>query len=171
MIIEVGTFLGGSALCFLEHSDAHLICVDTFRGSTGDPTAQVSRDIAVRYLLQRLEPYEKRVSVIVGDSRKTASLISDGIADLIFIDAAHDYENVKADIEAWHPKLKPNGTFAGHDFPKMIVQRTPEKLEELSHLSYCPETGIHYGVIRAVCERFQNVNLHGGQDCTVWTAR
>lgn len=33
--------------------------------------------------------------------------------DLVFIDAAHDYENVKADIEAWRPKCN---VLSGHDY-------------------------------------------------------
>jgi hypothetical protein len=32
----------------------------------------------------------------------------------VFIDAAHDYDNVKADILAWYPKCK--GVIAGHDY-------------------------------------------------------
>jgi hypothetical protein len=37
-------------------------------------------------------------------------------AELVFIDAAHDYANVKADIERWWPKVKDGGILAGHDF-------------------------------------------------------
>ena len=36
--------------------------------------------------------------------------------DFIYIDAAHDYDSMVEDINAWWPKLKPGGIFSGHDY-------------------------------------------------------
>ena len=41
----------------------------------------------------------------------------DGFLDMVYIDANHDHDSVVVDIEAWMPKLKPDGFLCGHDFP------------------------------------------------------
>lgn len=40
----------------------------------------------------------------------------DVMADLINIDAAHDYKSVKEDILAWYPHLKEGGIMCGDDW-------------------------------------------------------
>ena len=77
-------------------------------------------------------------------STQAAQYVEDGWADFIFIDAAHSYLAVKADIAAWLPKLKAGGWFGGHDYhPKFP------------------------GVMRAVDEAFPDRRLTDGW---IWTA-
>ena len=47
---------------------------------------------------------------------EAAALYPDGWFDWVFIDDDHTYETTKANIDAWLPKVKPGGTFGGHDF-------------------------------------------------------
>lgn len=49
-------------------------------------------------------------------SIKAAKHVEDGWADFIFIDAAHSYEAVSADLRAWSSKVRPGGWFGGHDY-------------------------------------------------------
>jgi hypothetical protein len=71
--------------------------------------------------------------------------VLDGSVDLVFIDADHSYEGVKADIEAWLPKVKVGGWIGGHDYKS---PRFP-------------------GVERAVHERFDQVE-HGANSTWFW---
>jgi len=56
-------------------------------------------------------------SVIIRELSVAASkLFQDDSLDFVFLDAAHDYENIKKDLEAWYPKIKKGGIFCGHDY-------------------------------------------------------
>lgn len=57
-----------------------------------------------------------RPIVIKKTSVEAAKFIADGSLDFVYIDAAHDYENVKADINAWAPKVRKGGIVSGDDY-------------------------------------------------------
>jgi predicted O-methyltransferase YrrM len=64
--------------------------------------------------LERLQPYN--VTIVKKYSVDAAKDVPDGSLDFVYIDAAHDYDNVKADLEAWTPKVKIGGLVSGDDF-------------------------------------------------------
>jgi len=76
------------------------------------------------------------------NSEKASEIIAPESLDLIFLDAQHEYEGIKKDIECWLPKVKKGGIISGHDY-------NPHKLFE---------PGMN-GVGRAVTEKFGKVNL------------
>ena len=49
-------------------------------------------------------------------SLESAKLYPDRSLDFVFIDASHEYEDVKQDILSWYPKIKKGGYIAGHDY-------------------------------------------------------
>jgi hypothetical protein len=53
---------------------------------------------------------------IKGPSVEVALSFKDRSLDFVFIDASHEYADVKADILAWAPKVKIGGILAGHDY-------------------------------------------------------
>ena len=73
---------------------------------------QADRDIA----LQRLAPHGRRFKLIRESSTDAAGYFAHGSLDFVYLDGAHDYESVKADIKAWWPKLSDRGILAGHDW-------------------------------------------------------
>lgn len=62
--------------------------------------------------------------------------------DLVFIDAAHDYESVKADIKRWYPLVKNGGVLAGHDFNHKWpgVQRAIAESFDLMQIGVGPDS-------------------------------
>lgn len=172
-MVDVGTFLGGSAEALLAGmpEDGRLITVDKFTGTAGASTANVAPYAMLRYATERLACWGDRVTVMVGASASAAGILPLASADLIFLDAAHDYENVKADIRAWLPVVKPDGIIAGHDLDK--ITKEPMSLQDIidrSDLEWDASSGLHCGVIRAVFESFETVNLWPDLGSTIWTA-
>ena len=56
------------------------------------------------------------VTVVAAESTAGAQLFPNHSLDAVFIDAGHDYQSVKADLQAWWPKVKPGGWIGGHDY-------------------------------------------------------
>lgn len=56
------------------------------------------------------------VTVMKGFSHKIAKEFSDESLGMVYLDAAHDYQSVKADIVSWFPKLVPGGIIGFHDY-------------------------------------------------------
>lgn len=66
--------------------------------------------------LENMKPANGYFNAIQGKSPDAASRYADNSLDFVFIDADHTYHAVKADIEAFMPKIKSGGYIAGHDY-------------------------------------------------------
>jgi predicted O-methyltransferase YrrM len=64
------------------------------------------------------------------DSAASSQLFGDGEVDFCFVDASHVAEDVKRDIEAWWPKIKPGGTLGGHDYSWGSVRGVTNKFAQ-----------------------------------------
>jgi hypothetical protein len=102
-VAEVGCWRGISTEVWALFSE-HVWAVDLWAEE------DVGRDF-----LRRLAPYP-HVQAIRGPSVKAAAVFPDAYFDLVYIDADHSYESMKAHLAAWLPKVRPGGSIAGHDY-------------------------------------------------------
>lgn len=104
---EVGVYTGYYSKVLCEAMPGlDLTCVDIW----GKGKYKLAEDMC----LELLEPYN--VTIIKKYSVDGAKDVPDGSLDFVYIDAAHDYENVKKDLEAWVPKVRIGGVVSGDDF-------------------------------------------------------
>jgi predicted O-methyltransferase YrrM len=147
VFVELGCYKGKStAFIGVEihkrKRDINFFAIDSFQGATNSTDAKEIK--AYEGISEIEESYTYNVSLIgnkiktiVSLTDKAAKYFNDEEIDVIFIDAGHSYEAVKADIEAWLPKMKPNGIMAGHDYKawegvnKAVTEKfgTPHKVE------------------------------------------
>lgn len=61
-------------------------------------------------------PYKDKVIAYQLTSVEAAKLIPDNSLDWVFIDANHEYEYIKENLEIWFKKVKDKGLVSGHDY-------------------------------------------------------
>jgi hypothetical protein len=126
VMVELGCWKGRSAaFAGVEIANSGkwitFYTIDTFKGSDEpkhheDPDVRAGTlEIRARANLAPLTELDL-VRIIVQDSATAAGMFQDESVDFIFVDAAHTYEGVKADLHAWWPKLRGGGIMAGDDF-------------------------------------------------------
>jgi hypothetical protein len=81
--------------------------------------SNVSQEEFDRYYEQtgeRLSRHGSRSTIWRMTSVEAAAKVPDHSFDFVYIDARHDYDSVKEDLEAWCAKVRPGGILAGHDY-------------------------------------------------------
>lgn len=115
---EIGVKEGQTTCYLLGHCpQLNMIAVDCWepRPESGEQFGYLDwphDDHEMNFRMKAMK-FGKRVGIVKGDSVDAADFIADGSLDFVFIDGDHSYEGVKADIEAWKPKVR--GMLAGHD--------------------------------------------------------
>jgi len=136
--VEIGVDLGLNSKNIMNHLNIKkLYLIDPYSGVYSRITGNERYNTAKR----RLKKYEQTGKVIwkIMTSEKAAMEVPNDL-DFVYIDGDHSKEGVKKDLLLWYPKVKPGGTFGGHDF-----------------------CGSAIGVIEAVVEftQQQNLKLYG----------
>jgi predicted O-methyltransferase YrrM len=121
VVCEIGSFKGASSTLFAYYCK-QVYCVDYFNEE---------------------ENYEKHFDKNISDfnniikikhtSSNAVKLFEDNYFDLIYIDADHNYDEIKTDITIWKPKIKKGGLLAGHDYQVRcdgVIRAVNELLEK-----------------------------------------
>ena len=120
-IVEVGVFTGRTTGYLARHTTATIWGVDHWRGPAAYPgIGLIVNAKSERRFRRRLKPWIENGRVVVVKMESTVAadyLLADHgpVMDLVFIDAAHDYESVRNDIAAWRKCVRPGGILCGHD--------------------------------------------------------
>jgi predicted O-methyltransferase YrrM len=149
--VEVGVWKGRGATYMgveINNSGKNIKfdCVDTWEYI--DSQNDISKDLyenLYNIFLKNIEPVKHIINPVKLLSTEAAKKYEDYSLDFVFIDAAHDYTNVKNDIEAWFPKIKVGGIIAGHDYNTSID-----------------------GVKKAVNEFFNEKNVINKENCWIY---
>ncbi len=126
VLVEVGAWLGRSTAylgrCIKASGKRiRLLVVDTFTGSSTEPDMISSAHAVGGSVRENFEENMRLADVLevmeIKESRSldAASVVPDRSCTLVFLDADHRYEAVRADIRAWRRKVRPGGLLAGHD--------------------------------------------------------
>jgi predicted O-methyltransferase YrrM len=113
IMVEIGSFSGVSSELFSLHCK-EIHCVDLWDAYWEIEDKQKTE--FAEYTFNKLLVNYNNIKKIKDSSTNAANMFQDKSLDFVYIDAAHDYENVKKDILAWLPKVKNGGYIAGHDY-------------------------------------------------------
>lgn len=122
-MVQVGVWRGDGTLIFAPRFK-HIIDVDPWEGNTGKP---YGFDVVLEHY-KRATANLNNVDVMRLPSIEAAKRIADNSLDFVYIDGSHMYHNVKADIEAWRPKVHDGGYIGGHDYDMPGVKRAVDEM-------------------------------------------
>lgn len=124
--VEIGVWKGENSMELLrEFEHLHLYMIDRYLELTPEEKKvhkrtgkldQKEMDLVWKKALERTSFANSRREMLVMTSVEAASHILDSDLSFVFIDASHDYENVRRDIALWDPKVKSGGVVGGHDY-------------------------------------------------------
>ena len=141
--VEVGVRTGYFSRLILEEGFfSCLYSVDPWKEAdkdeykSRDNVFQEEQEERYRMTVKRLKEYKERSKILRMTSFEASKLFDTNTLDFVYIDANHEYEECKKDLELWWPKVKKGGVFAGHDYINGMIGFDPygvkKAVDELS---------------------------------------
>lgn len=137
VFVEIGCWKGKSSSYMAEKIQLSgkkitFNCVDTWKGTTTESHHQKDPDVVNDRLMEvfhsNMSPFAGLYRAIRTTSLEAAEMFANNSLDFVYIDASHEYQDVKNDITAWLPKVKSGGTIAGDDYNSHNVKRAVNEL-------------------------------------------
>jgi len=119
-IAEIGCWHGRTTNAFnlFPNRNRYIWCVDTFLGS--EEHQQETLGLSFRREFEKNTEHILTKTIIEKTSQEASKQFPNEFFDLVWIDAAHDYDNVELDIKCWTRTLKKGGLLIGHDYPEPL---------------------------------------------------
>ncbi len=141
--IELGTFLGRSAVYMAQKikdsgKDIRFTSIDLFDAENNDHGHKITpfMEAAAKQNVIKCG-VNMYVDIFKSDTTEWAKKhTGTDIYNFIFIDAAHTYQGVKADITNYLPLLKSGGTMAGHDYNLQAVKQAVDEMFTFNQLKF-----------------------------------
>lgn len=125
-ILEVGSYCGASTTAFglgILNKDCTIYCLDCWKDYQVQDDFSLlqysmpSTDLNVlESFLANTSFLEDKILLLKGTSQQFKGILPKKYFNLIFIDAAHDYQSVVEDIGIALSSLAPGGLLIGHDY-------------------------------------------------------
>jgi hypothetical protein len=115
-VCEVGSWKGRSTHAIASGCKGKVTAVDNWKGSSEekDLTHEQAKKEDILSVFKKNTVGLHNIIIKSGNSVDIVKEIPDKSFDMVFIDATHDYEHVRADIKAWKNKAKI--LLCGHDY-------------------------------------------------------
>ena len=115
IFVEIGSWKGRSSVMIGTAFRGRLYCIDTWLGGyDNDLIGEASKTDIYFIFLSNINRFGINPSIIRQPSVEASKLFVDKSIDVLFLDADHKYESVKADLIAWIPKVR--GWLLAHDY-------------------------------------------------------
>lgn len=142
ILLEVGSFQGVSTILFSMFANKvySVDCYDYVVPPTGRiPSHDQLFVDAEKLFIERTKNIENIIKV-KKSSVEASQDFSDRSLDLVYIDAEHDYNSVKTDINAWKNKVRRGGVLAGHDYMLPHIHQILVEENLVNELSVYPDS-------------------------------
>lgn len=116
---ELGVAEGNFSRDLLSEGMEKLYSVDawaTLEGRGDGANSQEWHDENFRKTMEKLIPFGDKSVILRGLTSEMANKVPDSSLGLLYLDAAHWYEDVIRDLQVWAPKVVDGGIIAGHDY-------------------------------------------------------